>query len=149
MESLDYGCGLGQIGLQFHYDNPNSQVYFLDRENENNLDNFYKIDFEEYPRWYKDLGVQVDCVIMSELLHCKNQKWQNYLIKSAHHILKPQGTFIVIENLDYAMAYRIGKLKKKAVNVLTPNDVHKLVKGFKLKKRAAIFQHQIYVYEKV
>lgn len=152
---LDYGCGSGQIGLRFKEDNPESKVYSLDKVNPIPLkdygsSSFICVDFEKAPLWYKQYPEAFDCVIMSELLHCKNLRWQLYLVNSAHKILKPKGMLIVIENIDYCMAYRIHKLKKTAANVITPLELQKLVLGkFRLKKHTNIHQHQIYVYEKI
>lgn len=151
---LDYGCGSGQIGLQFKEDNPLSQVLFLDREINSNIKTndlliYKEIDFERTPNWYKTFTTAFDCVIMSELLHCKTAKGQQYLVRSSYDVLKPKGAFIVIENIDYCMAYRIHKLKKEKVDVVTPLELQKLVLGkFRLKKHTNIHQHQIYVYEK-
>lgn len=149
--ALDYGCGSGQIGKQFEKDNPSFDVYFLDKDNPNWMANLLEVDFEQKPDWHNLFVNFFDVVIMSELLHCKGLEVREYLINSAHKILKPGGKFIVIENVDYAMAYRINKIKGfSKANVITPFGLMNLtIDKFTIKTKTNIFQHQIYVYEKI
>lgn len=153
---LDYGCGAGHLGLQFKRDNPLSDVFFLDRESEMPIKNFMgsrfiSEDFEKSPNWYKFGYINsFNCALMSELLHCKDMKGQQYLVKSVHKILKPGGTFIIIENLDYCMEYRMKRLKQQDVSVVNPSYLACLLMNkFVIKNRIEILNHQIYVYEKI
>jgi SAM-dependent methyltransferase len=150
---LDYGCGSGQLGMQFEQDNPESRVMYLDRTKEDNIDEerFILCDFERYPDWYRGCKNEFDCVLMSELLHCKNTEGQHYLVNSAHNILKPGGFLIIIENIDYCMAYRMNKFKKETVlNVVAAEQVDFLTSTFfVLQKETIILNHKIYIYEKI
>lgn len=150
---LDYGCGSGQLGMQFEQDNPESRVMYLDRTREDGIDKkrFILCDFERYPDWYKGCKGEFDCVLMSELLHCKTIEGQHYLVNSAHNILKPGGFLIIIENIDYCMAYRMNRLKKEAkLNVVTAERVGFLTAAFfVLLKETTILNHKIYIYEKI
>lgn len=153
---LDYGCGAGQIGKQFKIDNPLSDVFYLDREKPLDIEDnrFLKIDFERYPEWYYGSEKFFDCVIMSELLHCKNTPGQHHLINSAHKILKNEGKLIIVENIDFCMAFRINQLKDSAsyasYDIVTADKLKYLTDTYFSKLQVLTIQnHNIYVYEKI
>jgi len=141
-EFLDYGAGSGIYSKQFLIDNPKSKVHLLDRTIG------MKIDFEKTPDWYLDYKEKYDCVLLSELLHCKNLEGQKAIIKSVKHILKPKGLVIINENDDMFMAYRLKRVTNGG-NKMTPAEITKLMKGFKLKKQTKINNHNIFLYENI
>lgn len=145
---LDYACGDGQVGRKYKELNPLSKIIYVDRKA---IDNSSPaVDFEHDPNWYIALFESVDIVLLSEVLHCKDDYWQNYLIKSSHSMLVPGGKLIVIENEDYCMEYRINKIKKSNVKVITKSTLVKLTeKLFKIKKRVKIQSHTAYVFTKI
>ncbi|HYD90366.1 MAG TPA: class I SAM-dependent methyltransferase [Flavobacterium sp.] len=151
-EVLDYGCGSGKYGLQFHELNPQSHVYFLDRDHDQGyLVNYIRCDFEKQPMWYMGYLKRFDCVIMSELLHCKDFVTQQYLITSAYEILAPKGKLVVIENADYCMAYRIARLKDNTnINIVHADLLKTLTFDFFNQiDQTQVLNHNIVVYEKI
>lgn len=152
---LDYCCGQGQYAEQWIKDNPKSTVMLVDKVNETMFTSpvFLQKDFEKDPDWYKNFKNSFDYVLLAEILHCKDDQWQYYLVKSSQAMLKRGGKLIVVENVDYPMAYRISKVKGQEYNVV---DIHKIHDMFHYdqtwktgNKRLCINQHHIYVYEKI
>lgn len=149
---LDYGAGNGKYSDQFLYDNPASVVMAIDRQpvfdKPSRSKQHLNVDFEKEPDWWYPYQDQLDVVFMSELLHCKDVRTQEYLIHSSRMLLKKCGGLLIInENNDLAMQWRIGKLKS---TFLSLPDVAKLcAKGFKLINLQKINLHTISVYEKI
>lgn len=145
---LDYGCGMGQIGRKIKELNPDANVLMVDREKF--ADDIMPVDFEADPSWYTPLEDSMDYIILSEVLHCKDIKGQEYLIKSSHKMLKSLGVLVIIENVDYAMAYRISKIKGKEFNVVDDAQIKYLTDYYFRKLHTFnINRHNIYLYAKV
>lgn len=147
-QALDYGCGDGQMSDQFLKDNPHANIIRVDREPGKNI---LTVDFETNPAWFQQYMNSLDLVIMSELLHCKELSGQEYIIRSADAMLKSHGKALIVENIDYCMAFRISRLKKKVHKVVTESDVEHLAQLVNWKKIAEfqINRHKIYLYEKI
>jgi len=141
---LDYCGGKGSYAKQFEADNPLSTAIVLDREGD------ISVDFEAKPDWYKGTlheGVY-DFVLLSEILHCKNLEWQEYLIFSSHEVCKQGGTLIIVENEDIFMAERLEELK--GTKLVSSRDILRLTEGlFQLKKSFKINDHTIYEFKKI
>lgn len=150
---LDYGAGNGEYSKQFIFDNPKSQVLAVDKSFNTSVGrriSYLNMDFELYPDWYNAYYNTFDVVLMSELLHCKNFKGQEYLIHSAQMMLKKGGILIINENIDYEMAWRISKLKGYNRPVVDEKRIVELTKDrFQRKQYEIINQHHVYVYERI
>lgn len=148
---LDYGCGSGIVGEQFLSDNPNSSVFFMDKEDyTNGIGLNKKVDFEKEPGWYVDYYAHFDAIIMSELLHCKKKEGQEYLIRSSYEMLKPGGILIIVENVDYCMAYRISKIKHEEHDIVDLEQIDALTKKmFRIEQIKQIQRHKIYELKKI
>lgn len=148
---LDYGAGVGQYSDQFLADNMSGDVVMIDKEK--TRPDITQINFEEDSSWYSNENYfeQFDLVLLAEVLHCKDLKMQKYLIQSGRLCLKPKGHLIIVENVDYAMAYRISKIKNEQRPVLDEKDIQKLMDGerFEFISQIQIEQHKIYRYEKI
>ena len=152
---LDYGAGSGQYSDQFLADNMVGEVMMIDKEQ--SRPDIVQIDFEQQPGWYAEYGQQFDVVLLAEVLHCKDEKMQNYLIQSSRIMLKDNGFLVVVENIDYAMAYRISKIKGTPYPVLDEKYMIGLMEQYTqlgggnliIRKQERIQQHIIYVYEKI
>ena len=139
---LDYGCGNGCYSDQFIYCNPDGSAYKVDR----NIDDC--IDFENNPNWYKDHLNKFDLVLLSEILHCKDDKGKEYLIESSLETLKEKGKIIINENIDPFMGWRLNRMTKGG-DVLNERDILKLMNKYEVKlvDLLTINNHKIYVYE--
>lgn len=148
--ALDYGCGTGQVADQFLFDNPESEIILMDKENQTNK-KIIQVDFEREPTWYQPYAHYFNLVILSEVLHCKTPIFQEYLIKSSTNMLKRGGHILIVENVDFCMAYRISKIKQGSYKVLNADDIKKLTANYPLKlvKVKNIQRHKIYLYEKI
>lgn len=142
---LDYGAGDGRMADQFREDYPDSIVLTMDRQNSD-----INVDFEQEPFWYRSYLNTFDVVILSEVLHCKQQVVRHYIIDSIQQMLHKGGHLIVIENEDYCMEYRISKIKKGDFSVLSDKTVKALCSdGFELNTELKINKHTIYDFIKV
>ena len=139
---LDYACGDGAYSDKFIEANPEGITYRVDRQ--------FGIDFEATPLWYQRESFEVDIVLLSEILHCKSIKWQEYLIVSSLACLVPGGCIIINENIDPFMGYRLNHLTDHG-NMLTENDIIQLMLEYdvKLKSITTINNHKQYTYEKI
>ncbi len=168
---LDYGCGSGIYGLQFLQNNPQGEVYFLDRQVpfSNGFDrrrHFIITDFEENPNWwnqgykgngggqlYKDGFVdKFNMVLLSELLHCKDEVGRRYLIMSSWQVLQKGGLLVIHENYDLCMLYRMQKIKNKDLSLISLCEIDHLINtlgGFQLKSVTPNNSHNIFIYEKI
>lgn len=169
---LDYCCGSGVYGEQFLRDNIASKVTWVDKSL-NMTDDFMllnkigsfpgyedaiAIDFEREPNWFYDMfGMRepFNVILLSEILHCKNDEGRKYLIDSSYRMLKKTGLLVINENVDWCMQFRINKLKRENIErVMTPADVESLMSTefpfqFQKKKQLSIQNHNIIVYEKI
>lgn len=151
---MDYCCGAGQYGKQFKELNPDSFIHFVDKVINPELfktGSCSAINFETNPNWHKPFNDSADVILLSEILHCKNRKWQNYLIHSSHKILKDKGQLIIIENIDHCMEFRIKKLKSdNSIKLLSEHDIYNLTcSSFKFLKKIDKQRHNIYLHEKI
>lgn len=144
---LDYGCGSGQVSDQFKLDNPATEIYKVDKFDGPGIT---VVDFEEDPSWHRGFIEHFDTIILSEVLHCKPYLTQMYLVQSSYRMLVPDGQLIIIENMDYAMAYRISKIKGSNHEVVKPSDIYNLaLPMFKVKNQIRINKHIAYDLRKV
>lgn len=145
MHVLDYGAGDGRMARKFQEDYPNSTVLTMDRK-----DSDINVDFEQEPHWFKSYINTFDVVILSEVLHCKQQVVRHYVIDSIHEMLHRGGHLVIIENEDYCMEYRISKIKQGDFSVLSDKTVKALCSdGFKLNTELKINKHTIYDFIKI
>ena len=152
---LDYASGNGQYSDKFLEMNPDSCAICIDKDHigakvkRNKF--LHNVNFEYQPDWWYGYKDQIDIVLMSELLHCKEPKDYVYLLSSANNLLKPTGKLILIENNDNCMAYRISKLKGRHIPLPDMAKVNKITEGFGLQciKLINIKNHWIYVFEKI
>jgi SAM-dependent methyltransferase len=147
---LDYGCGSGQVLKQFLRDNPLSAGIGVDKDPQV-FTGFRQKDFEAEPDWYYDYLEYFNLVILSEVLHCKDLKTQQYLIASSDVMLKQKGILIIVENVDYCMEYRISKIKQDNFHVLNEFHIKELMEGtgFKMHNMITINRHNIYEFHKI
>lgn len=160
---LDYGCGMGYYGKQFAKDNPMSEITLMDKDFSNEAYTFInderfninliKDDFEANPNWFmnRNLLGYFDVILMSELLHCKDEVMCKYLISSCCSMLSKGSSLIVIENQDLCMEYRITKLKgspRPVIDMMTMDRLTKFM-PLRIKHILNINQHYIYLYEKI
>jgi SAM-dependent methyltransferase len=151
---LDYGAGSGQYSDQFLADNMTGEVMMVDKEQIRQ--EIVQIDFELDVSWYENYKASFDIVLLAEVLHCKDKKTQEYLTQTSRLLLKDNGLLIIVENVDYAMAYRISKIKGSPYPVLDEKAITSLMEPLaaldagklKLMSTTEIQQHKIYVYEK-
>lgn len=140
---LDYGCGDGQYSFHFKYHNPQGSFRLIDKA--------LGIDFIKDPEWYKkdNYPYKYDVILLSEILHCKGEKWQDYLINSSIDLLKPNGCIIINENIDPFMNYRLKNLTDFG-GVLDEDNIAEIVnrakKPLKLWSKHEINYHKIYKY---
>lgn len=150
---LDYGAGDGKYAKQFMIDNPYSQVLCVDRYQINNLPKGVKsigVDFEKVPDWYHSWRNTFNVVFMSELMHCKDEKGQKYLIDTSYAMLQENGLLIIHENMDYEMQWRISKIKGKSMPIVNKATIDKFIHmKFVFKEQRTINQHTAYVYAKI
>lgn len=146
---LDYGCGTGMVSYQFKQDNPLSTIYMMDKTDYTG-GRAMLWDFEKDPEWYHRFINQFELIILSEVLHCKSNCIQEYLIDSSIRMLRPNGKIVIIENIDHCMAWRIGKIKGGSYPVINASRVSELTNGdFILLKHIQIEKHIAYLYQKI
>lgn len=97
---LDYAGGNAQYSKEFLKSNPLSNALIVDRtknfKEKYNL-KFEKINFEENEQWWTQYKNKFNLIILSEILHCKNKYYQDYLIKSSVNMLKNKGSLVICE----------------------------------------------------
>lgn len=145
---LDYGAGSGVVSEQFKKDNPMSFVTMVDKVSYCKGTLLY--DFEKEPDWYVQYEKYFDLVILSEVLHCKTDKVQEYLIDSSHSMLNDKGKLLIIENIDHCMAWRIGKLKNGHYPIVGPGRVSELTipRNFIITNNIKLGRHIAYLFQK-
>ena len=152
---LDYASGNGQYSDKFLETNPLSCAICIDKNHSGSIVKknkfLHTVDFEKQPDWWKGYREQMDIVLMSELLHCKEPNEHGYLLVSAKNLLKTSGKLIIVENEDYCMEYRISKLKNRFIPLPDMDKITKTAKEFGLNctNSTKIKKHQIYVFEKI
>lgn len=140
---LDYGCGSGSYSYAFKAANPKSTTLLVDRQGGD-----INIDFQQNPGWYGELVNSVNVVLLSEVLHCKNQQWRDYLITSSYQMLKKNGLLVINENDDLIMAWRLESLSSGG-DALSKKDILTLTRSkFTLEKHEQLNRHHIYVLRK-
>lgn len=148
---FDYGCGQGYYSEAFMEANPRSEVICVDKDITTNVaDGMLRVDFEVDKEWYRGHIGTADLVLLSEVLHCKTLRWQDYLVDSSYQLLKPGGLLVINENDDACMEYRITKLKHQEMPLVNFARVKLLTENkFELINFDNINQHFIYVYKKI
>lgn len=153
---LDYGCGNGQYAHQFIKENYKSKAFLVDKDisgirNKSKRMIPIQVDFEKEPKWFRQYTESFGVVLLSEVLHCKEKILQEYLIKSSVEMLAPGGKLIINENIDFAMQYRISKLKGKSFPLVTAAAIQELVENYplKLENLITINNHNVFMYEKI
>jgi SAM-dependent methyltransferase len=105
---LDYAGGNGNYSEQFLKTNPHSHCTVLDRKQDCDPTlslSFFPCDFELEEKsegyagkdWHLEHENTYDLVILSEILHCKNEEFQEYLMQSSLDVLKEGGKILVVE----------------------------------------------------
>ena len=152
---LDYGSGNGSYSDQMLKDNLHSFVVSVDKDQNHYYPHARKkvisLDFENDPGWYKVYLQEFDLILLSEILHCKDNRGQEYLMESAVYMLKKGGHLIINENQDYPMQWRISKIKGTSRPLVNRHRVMELAHkvGLKINDLHTINNHHIYVFEKI
>lgn len=141
---LDYGSGSGVYSDAYEKANPECKAHKVDKC----LGSQY--DFIKNPDWFKHNTIPFDTVLLSEILHCKDLKWQKYLIESSLEMLSSGGQIIINENVDPFMNWRLNEMtdngqlldQEYIINLLSPYPV-------KLTRLSVINYHNIFIYDKI
>lgn len=143
---LDYGAGEGHVANWFRKRFVGAEVQTLDRANSD-----INVDFEQDPDFYKVFEGHFHMIILSEVLHCKSTVVQQHIIKTCNAMLKPDGILVIVEPVDYVMAYRISKIKKDSErHVLGEHHISELMPyDFMKQMQIKVQKHIFYKYAKV
>ena len=148
---LDYGGGNGQYSIEFLKSNPNSKCLILDRVQQfKNTENlmFHELDFQENNiNWWKEYSRKFDLVILSELLHCKNETWREYIINSSYEIINDSGRILICEKYPTPyFQWRLDLFTDKG-ECIEVEDMRKLISKFNLKESIFLDKKSHYLME--
>lgn len=146
---LDFGAGEGHVASWFKRRFPHSNVMTLDRPG---TKSDIEIDFEENPDFYVHKYEDTfSVIILSEVLHCKSILTNRYILDTCNKMLTKKGKLIIVEPIDFVMAYRIGKIKDdRERHILDEWHIQEMMPlTYQKVNQIQIQKHKFYVYAKV